>query len=65
MRGLGPLTLLTGTSDVLTPDAQLLWTMAEPAGVQVQWHEVEGQVRVYALLPTKAGEQGRTSWWRV
>ena len=58
MRGLGPLTILTGTRDVLNPDAHLLRTKAEQAGVQVRWCEADGQVHVYALLPSKAGEQG-------
>ena len=58
MHGLGPLTVLTGTRDVLNPDAHLLRTKAETAGVPVRWHEVEGQLHVYALLPTTTGEEG-------
>ena len=58
MSGLGPLTILTGTRDVLNPDANLFGTKARGAGVSVTWHEGEGQLHVYALLPTKAGEQG-------
>ncbi|PCC45422.1 Acetyl esterase/lipase [Brevibacterium aurantiacum] len=56
--GLGPLTILTGTRDVLNPDAHVLKDNARAAGVPVEWHEGEGQLHVYALLPTKAGEQG-------
>ena len=58
MSGLGPLTVLTGTRDVLNPDAQLLRDKARAAGVSVAWHEAEGQLHVYALLPTKVGETG-------
>lgn len=58
MNGLGPLTILTGTRDVLNPDANVLRAKARDAGVSVTWHEGEGQLHVYALLPTKAGEQG-------
>ena len=58
MAGLGPLTILTGTRDVLNPDAHLLRDKARAAGVSVDWHESEGQVHVYALLPTGTGEQG-------
>lgn len=58
MSGLGPLTVLTGTRDVLNPDAQLLRDKARAAGVSVAWHEAEGQLHVYALLPTKVGEAG-------
>lgn len=56
--GLGPLTILTGTRDILNPDAQLLRAKAQAAGVPVVWHEGAGQIHVYALLPTAAGEQG-------
>lgn len=58
MAGLGPLTILTGTRDVLNPDAHLLRDKARAAGVSVEWHEAEGQVHVYALLPTGTGERG-------
>ncbi|PYI37771.1 esterase [Arthrobacter psychrolactophilus] len=58
LSGLGPLTILTGTRDILNPDAQLLRAKAQAAGVSVAWHEGAGQIHVYALLPTKAGEQG-------
>ncbi|WP_083508822.1 alpha/beta hydrolase fold domain-containing protein [Arthrobacter alpinus] len=58
MSGLGPLTILTGTRDVLNPDAQILRDKACAAGIQVAWHEAEGQLHVYALLPTETGEQG-------
>lgn len=58
MNGLGPLTILTGTRDVLNPDAHVLKDKARNSGVPLTWHEGEGQLHVYALLPTKAGEQG-------
>ncbi|WP_246081299.1 alpha/beta hydrolase fold domain-containing protein [Homoserinimonas aerilata] len=58
MAGLGPLTILSGTRDVLNPDAHVLREKAQDAGVPVAWHEAEGQLHVYALLPTRAGEQG-------
>lgn len=61
MSGLGPLTILTGTRDVLNPDANLLRVKAREAGVSVTWHEREGQLHVYALLPTKAGDQGAST----
>lgn len=58
MAGLGPLTILTGTRDVLNPDAHLLRDKARDAGVAVAWHQAEGQLHVYALLPTAAGDEG-------
>ncbi|PCC57784.1 esterase [Brevibacterium aurantiacum] len=57
LNGLGPLTILTGTRDVLNPDAHVLKDKARDAEVSLAWHEGEGQLHVYALLPTKAGEQ--------
>lgn len=61
MSGLGPLTIVTGTRDVLNPDAHLLRDKAEEAGVPVAWSEGEGQLHVYALLPTKAGDEGAST----
>lgn len=61
MTGLGPLTILTGTRDVLNPDANVLRAKAREAGVSVTWHEEDGQLHVYALLPTKAGDQGASN----
>lgn len=58
MSGLAPLTVLVGTRDVLNPDAHLLRDKAQAAGVSVAWHEAAEQLHVYALLPTKAGEDG-------
>lgn len=58
MTGIGPLTILSGTRDVLNPDAHLLRDKARQAGVPVEWHEAEEQLHVYALLPTRAGERG-------
>lgn len=58
LNGLGALTVLTGTRDVLNPDARVLRDKARAAGVPVTWHEAQGQVHVYALLPTLAGERG-------
>lgn len=58
LAGLGPLTILTGTRDVLNPDAHVLRDKARRAGVTVDWHEAEGQLHVFALLPTRAGGLG-------
>ena len=58
LRGLGPLTVLTGTRDVLNPDARLLRDRARAVGVELAWHEAEDQLHVFPLLPTRAGERG-------
>lgn len=58
LTGLGPLTVLTGTRDVLNPDAHLLVERARTAGVRVELHEEVGELHVYPLLPTAAGARG-------
>ena len=57
--GLGPLTIFSGTRDILNPDARLLVAKAESAGVSVRYTEVAGQVHVYPLLPTALGRSAR------
>jgi acetyl esterase/lipase len=57
--GLGPLTLFTGTRDILNPDARLLAEKAATAGVVIDIHEVRGQLHVYPLLPTRTGQEAR------
>lgn len=53
--GLGPLTVFTGTRDVLNPDTHVLADAATAAGVPFELIEAVGQVHVYPLLPTRAG----------
>jgi len=55
LAGLGPLTVFTGTRDVLNPDAHLLVDRARAAGVDVELHEAAGQLHVYPMLPTPPG----------
>lgn len=59
LTGLGPLTIFTGTRDILNPDAVLLRDRALAAGVPVQYHERDGQLHVYPLLPTRTGRAAR------
>ena len=59
LRGLGPITVFTGTRDVLNPDAHLLRAKATDAGVELDFHEVAGQLHVYPLLPTRVGRDAR------
>ncbi|KUN29294.1 esterase [Streptomyces antibioticus] len=59
LAGLGPLTVFSGTHDVLNPDAHLLLDRAKAAGVDVEFHEGERQVHVYPLLPIRKGEAAR------
>ncbi|QHC56884.1 alpha/beta hydrolase fold domain-containing protein [Rathayibacter tanaceti] len=55
LAGLGPLTVFTGTRDVLNPDAHLLAERAAVAGVPFELHEAVGQVHVYPFVPTRTG----------
>jgi acetyl esterase/lipase len=53
------LTVLSGTRDVLNPDAHLLVDRATAAGVEVDFQEQGGQLHVYPLLPTRVGRTAR------
>ncbi len=57
--GLGPLTVYTGTHDILNPDARLLVAKAKAAGVTVHYTELAKQLHVYPLLPTAVGASAR------
>jgi acetyl esterase/lipase len=57
--GLGPLTVYTGTHDILNPDARLLAAKSEEAGVEVHYTELAKQLHVYPLLPTAVGAAAR------
>lgn len=57
LTGLGPLTVFTGTRDILNPDAHLLVAKARSAGVDVTLHEEPGQLHVYPLVPSRVGRR--------
>lgn len=59
LAGLGPITIFTGTRDILNPDAELLRSNAAVAGVPLDFHEGRGQLHVYPLLPTRVGAAAR------
>ena len=59
LTGLCPLTVFSGTRDILNPDAQLLVERAASAGVEVDYHEGAGLPHVYPLTPTPEGEAAR------
>ncbi|MFI5085189.1 MAG: alpha/beta hydrolase fold domain-containing protein [Actinomycetales bacterium] len=59
LRGLGPLTVFSGTRDILNPDTRLLVEKAASAGVDVDYHEKPGLVHVYPLTPTPEGRAAR------
>lgn len=57
--GLGPVTLFSGTRDILNPDARSLVDKATAAGVDIDYHEQPGLVHVYPLTPTPEGRAAR------
>lgn len=56
---LGPLTVFSGTRDILNPDAHLLVGKARDAGTDVTFHESAGDLHDYPLLPTRSGAAAR------
>jgi acetyl esterase/lipase len=61
LAGLGPLTVFSGTRDLLNPDARLLVEKATAAGVDVDYHEGPALVHVFPLTPTPEGRAARTA----
>ncbi|MEU8705513.1 alpha/beta hydrolase [Streptomyces sp. NPDC048565] len=61
LRGLGPLAVFSGTTDITYPDVRLLVGKARAAGVEVEFHEARGMVHVYPLLPIPEGRAARAA----
>ena len=61
LHGLGPLCVLSGTHDILNPDARLLVERARTAGVYVTFHEQEGGLHTYSFMPTASGKKGNSA----
>ena len=59
LEGLGPVTLFSGTRDILNPDGRLFAERATAAGVDLEYVEKQGQIHVYPLLPTVIGRTAR------
>ncbi|MFD2119248.1 alpha/beta hydrolase fold domain-containing protein [Streptomyces cirratus] len=57
--GLAPLTVFTGTRDVLTTDSRELLRRARADGVDVEFHEEAGLPHGYPLLPVPEGRVAR------
>ena len=57
--GLGPMLLLTGTRDILNPDAHRVANKARAAGVNVTMIERRQAVHVFPLLPTRPAAAAR------
>ncbi|MFD3538112.1 alpha/beta hydrolase fold domain-containing protein [Streptomyces sp. NPDC058662] len=57
--GLAPLTVFSGTRDVLATDSTELVRRARAEGVEVDFHEAAGLPHVYPLLPVPEGRAAR------
>jgi acetyl esterase/lipase len=60
LRGVAPITLFTGTRDLLDADARVLADAADRAGVDVQLRVARGAPHVYPLMPTRQGGAARS-----
>jgi len=58
-RSLPPMTIFSGTRDLLYPDSVDLAERARAVGVPVELHLRRGQPHNYALMPTPEGRQAR------
>ncbi|MEU7901031.1 alpha/beta hydrolase fold domain-containing protein [Nonomuraea sp. NPDC049152] len=56
LKGLAPITLFTGTREILYPDCRLLRDRAERAGVPLDYHEFPGMFHVWMMLPVREAE---------
>lgn len=59
LSGLGPVTMLSGTRDILNADARRFDQLAASSGVDLDYHEAEGMLHVYPLLPIPEARQAR------
>ncbi|GAA4655958.1 alpha/beta hydrolase fold domain-containing protein [Arthrobacter cryoconiti] len=59
LQGLGPITLFSGTRDILNPDSRLYFEKATKAGVDIEFIQKDGQLHVFPLLPTVVGRDAR------
>ncbi len=61
LRGLGPITVLVGTRDLLLHDARRLRDLAEAAGIEVTYHEEADLIHVWPILPLPEARRARTA----
>lgn len=56
LSGLGPITLFSGTRDILNADARRLVRLANEVSLPIDFHEIEGMLHVYPLLPIREAD---------
>ena len=57
--GLGPITIFTGTRDIVHADALRLLAKATGQGIQIDFHVGEGMIHNYPILPIPEGAAAR------
>jgi acetyl esterase/lipase len=60
MHGLGPITVFVGTRDLLVHDSRRLRDEARSHGVPVDYHEAEGLMHVWPILPLPEARRVRS-----
>ncbi len=59
LAGLGPITMFCGTRDILLADAERLVALAAASGHPLEYHQAEGMLHVYPILPMPEGDAAR------
>lgn len=59
LTGLGPITMFSGTRDILNADAHRFLPLAAAAGLAVDFYEGEGMIHNYPILPMPEGDAAR------
>lgn len=57
LEGLPRLTVFTGTHDVLNPDARAFYKRATAEGVDIGWHELDGGMHTWMLMPGRKARE--------
>lgn len=59
VRDVGRIIVFSGTRDLLNPDTRLFVQRATDEGADIEYHEQNGHLHVYPLLPTPEGREAR------
>ncbi len=59
LEGLGPITMLSGTRDILNADSRRFHRLCASSGVELEYHEAEGMLHVYPLMPIPEARRAR------
>ena len=59
LRGLGSLTMFSGTRDILNADATKFLSLARAAELTIDYHEAAGMIHVFPILPIPEGTAAR------